>query len=66
MDNKYGLGSSKVAVELHKKDQQLKCRSCDGEHLHYCPTMQDHKCEDCGEWQNDIPSNYSTGRSADY
>ena len=66
MDNKYSLGSSKVAVELHKKDQQLKCRSCDGEHLHYCPTMQDHQCEDCGEWQNDIPSNYSTGRSADY
>ena len=34
--------------------------------LHFCPTMQDHQCEKCGEWQNDIPNNYSTGRSTDY
>ena len=26
MDNKYGLGSSKVAVELHKKKEGMKCR----------------------------------------
>jgi Zn finger protein HypA/HybF involved in hydrogenase expression len=66
MDNKYGLGSSKVAVELHKKKDGIKCRNCDNSQLHFCPTMQDHQCEKCGEWQNDIPNNYSTGRSTDY
>ncbi|MDC0877445.1 hypothetical protein OAP73_04025 [Methylophilaceae bacterium] len=66
MDNKYGLGSSKVAVEIQKKDQGLECKSCKASNLHFCPTMEDHKCESCGEWQNDIPLNYSTGRSADY
>jgi len=59
MDNKYGLGSSKVAVEIQKKDQGLECKSCKASNLHFCPTMEDHKCESCGEWQNDIPLNYS-------
>ncbi|MDA1338900.1 MAG: hypothetical protein O2833_01810 [Proteobacteria bacterium] len=66
MDNKYGLGSTKVAVDLHKKNGETKCKSCNSQNLHFCPTMQDHQCEDCGEWQNDVPLNYSTGRSADY
>ncbi len=66
MDNKYGLGSSKVAVELHSKKENMKCRACKSPQLHFCPTMQDHQCEKCGEWQNDIPHNYSTGRSTDY
>jgi hypothetical protein len=66
MDNKYGLGSSKVAVGLHKKDEGKKCRACKSNKLHFCPTMQDHQCEECGEWQNDVPLNYSTGRSTDY
>jgi hypothetical protein len=66
MDNKYGLGSSKVAVKLHKKKENMKCRTCKSTQLHFCPTMQDHQCAKCGEWQNDIPHNYSTGRSADY
>jgi hypothetical protein len=34
--------------------------------LQYCPTMEDHQCVDCGEWQNDVPLNYSTGRSSEY
>ena len=66
MDNKYGLGSSKVAVELHKDKKSMQCNACKSKKLHFCPTMKDHQCEDCGEWQNDIPMNYSTGRSADY
>jgi peptide subunit release factor 1 (eRF1) len=66
MDNEYGRGSAKVAVELHKKKQGIKCHACDSENVHFCPTMKDHQCQDCGEWQNDVPMNYSTGRSADY
>jgi hypothetical protein len=71
MDNKYGLGSAKVAHEHH--DAKLKstkpalaCRFCDGAQLTFCPTMDDHHCEDCDKWQNDVPMGYSTGRSADY
>ena len=30
------------------------------------PTMHDHRCTDCGEWQTDIPQGYSTGRSSDF
>jgi hypothetical protein len=33
--------------------------------LTLCKTMQDHRCDHCGEWQNDAYG-YSTGRSADY
>jgi hypothetical protein len=71
MDNKYGLGSAKAAHEHH--DAKLKsgkseitCRFCSSDHLTLCLTMHDHRCEDCGQWQNDLPMGYSTGRSADY
>lgn len=73
MDNKYGLGSSKVAHEHH--DAQLKaedasaamrCRFCQSTRLTLSPTMHDHMCDDCGEWQADVTPGYATGRSADY
>ena len=71
MDNKYALGSSKVAHEHH--DAKLKeaapvlhCRFCSSTHLIYSPTMEDHHCQDCGQNQGDLPQGYSTGRSADY
>ena len=72
MDNKYGLGRAKVATghhETHHKtpNQQAKtCKFCGGENLVLSPTMHDHRCADCDEWQNDIPQSYSTGRSNDY
>lgn len=73
MDNKYGLGSAKVANihhESHHKDatvlHPVKCRHCNHYDLNFSPTMQDHMCNGCGEWQNDIPQGYSTGRSSDY
>ena len=72
MDNKYGLGGAKVATghhETHPKtpNQQAKtCKFCGGENLVLSPTMHDHRCADCDEWQNDIPQSYSTGRSNDY
>ena len=50
MANEYELGSSKVAVELHKKKKGMKCRSCESPQLRFCPTMQDHQCEKYGEW----------------
>ena len=46
MDNKYGLGSSKVAVEIQKKDQGLECKSCKASNLHFCPTMEDHQAHE--------------------
>ena len=72
MDNKYGLGSAKVAHEHH--DAQLKssgkavlhCRFCGSDQLVLCQTMKDHRCEACGKWQEDVPVGYSSGRSADY
>lgn len=71
MDNKYGLGSAKVAHEHH--DAKIKssvklalCRFCGHDQLTLCPTMNDHRCEACNEWQNDVPQGYSTGHSADY
>lgn len=71
MDNKYGLGSAKVAHEHH--DTKVKsstkpalCRFCGHDHLTLSPSMNDHRCDSCGEWQNDIPMGYSTGHSADY
>lgn len=72
MDNKYGLGSAKVAHVHH--DAKLKssaapamaCRHCGSDHLILCPTMNDHFCKDCGQYQGDVPAGYSTGRSADY
>ncbi|MDD2832468.1 MAG: hypothetical protein PHD12_00485 [Methylotenera sp.] len=71
MDNKYGLGSTKVATEHHRThhkddDQHRRCKFCGGAHLVLSPTMHDHSCADCGEWQNDLPTGYSTGRSSDY
>ncbi|EUJ11731.1 hypothetical protein Meth11DRAFT_2577 [Methylophilaceae bacterium 11] len=72
MDNKYGLGSTKVATEqhtLHHKSEsstQAVCKFCNSTHLVFSPTMHDHRCDDCGEWQQDVPQGYSTGRSSDY
>lgn len=72
MDNKYGLGSSKVATEHHETHHKAvetyvtQCNFCGSHDLTLSPTMHDHLCNACGEWQNDVPAGYSTGRSADY
>jgi len=72
MDNKYGLGSAKVAVKKHEQNHKTEtihpteCKFCGSSSLTLSPTMHDHLCNDCGEWQNDIPQGYSTGRSSDY
>ncbi|MEY3028481.1 MAG: hypothetical protein RIQ77_564 [Pseudomonadota bacterium] len=66
VDNKYGLGSSKVANEINKKHKDTACKFCDHKQLRFCPTMEDHQCEKCNRWQNDLPDNYATGRSSDY
>jgi len=72
MDNKYGLGSSKVATEHHETHHKpataaaLACRFCKSDQLVLSQTMHDHKCSDCGEWQNDVTPGYSTGRSSNY
>jgi hypothetical protein len=76
MDNKYGLGSTKVATEQHELHHEThhktpvlhatNCKFCGSAHLVLSPTMHDHQCADCGEWQNDVPQGYSTGRSSDY
>jgi hypothetical protein len=72
MDNKYGLGSTKVATEHHAHHHKsvssmpLACKFCQSTSITLCPTMQDHRCDDCGEWQQDVPMGYSTGRSSDY
>jgi hypothetical protein len=72
MDNKYGLGSAKVAQVKHDENHEdvvvhpTECKSCGSNELSLSPTMQDHLCTACGEWQNDVPQGYSTGRSSDY
>lgn len=72
MDNKYGLGSAKVATAHHeanhKRDanQLITCRYCYSASLILCPTLNDHYCRDCGEYQSDVPTGYSTVHSADY
>ncbi|MEO6118324.1 MAG: hypothetical protein ABIP37_04560 [Methylotenera sp.] len=72
MDNKYGLGSARVATghhETHHKAEVLhatNCKFCGSASLVLSPSMHDHCCTDCGKWQNDIPQGYSTGRSSDY
>ncbi len=72
MDNKYGLGSAKVATvhhDAHHKETVLhatECKFCGSNQLAISTTMQDHLCNACGEWQNDVPQGYSTGRSSDY
>jgi hypothetical protein len=72
MDNKYGLGSAKVATAHH--DAKVKstatpvalCRFCNSADLIFSPSVDDHYCKDCGEYQSDVPAGYSTGHSADY
>ncbi len=50
MDNKYGLGSTKVSSEIHDRHHKdMACFKCHATHLQYCPTMEDHQCVDCGE-----------------
>ena len=72
MNNKYGLGSSKVASEhheVHHKTTPLhpaECVHCSSTDLIYSPTMHDHRCNNCGEWQNDVPQGYSTGRASNF
>jgi hypothetical protein len=72
MDNKYGLGGAKVATAhhqtCHKQDstQALACRFCHSVTLMLCPTLDDHYCKECGQYQSDVPLGYSTGHSADY
>lgn len=70
MDNKYALGSAKVATEhhevAHKNKPSLACKFCNSAQLVLCPTMHDHKCSHCGEWQQDIENSYATGRSSNY
>jgi len=72
MDNKYGLGSTKVATEHHEthhktpKSHDAHCKFCGSIHLEINLAMHDHQCTECGEWQNDIPQDYSTGRSSNY
>lgn len=72
MDNKYGLGSTKVATEHHETHHKTpvlhatQCKFCGSSNLVLSPTMHDHRCSDCGEWQLDVPQGYSTGRSSDY
>lgn len=72
MDNKYGLGSAKVATAHHDAKPKpanvvtIECRFCGGCSLILCTTMSDHYCKECGEYQADVPHGYSTGHSADY
>jgi hypothetical protein len=73
MDNKYGLGSRKVATEhqqqhahKHATHVPLACKFCQSTQLRLCPTMHDHQCNDCGEWQMDVPKGYAVGRSSEY
>ncbi len=72
MDNKYGLGSAKVATAHHQHHHKTasstsaSCRFCNASTLILCPTLNDHYCKECGEYQNDLPADYSSGHSADY
>ena len=72
MDNKYGLGSAKVATAHHdskaKSDSPdyLSCCYCGSLNLFFCSTMSDHYCKDCGEYQSDVPAGYATGHSSDF
>lgn len=72
MDNKYGLGSTKVATEHHETHHKTplshaaNCKFCGASTLVLCLTMHDHRCTECGEWQLDVPQGYSTGRSSHY
>ena len=73
MDNKYGLGSSKVAHQHHQTHHPkatahhpLTCKFFQHSELVLSLTMHDHRCVNCGQWQNDVPVGYSTGRMTDY
>lgn len=75
MDNKYGLGSRRLATEHHQGHKQplrhashhtMQCRACKNTNLRLCPTVEDHQCNDCGEWQQDMPAGYAIGRNSDY
>lgn len=72
MDNKYGLGSGKLAHvhhDIHHKEisqVEIICKFCGSANLMLCQTMNDHRCLDCDEWQNDVSMGYATGRSSDY
>lgn len=72
MDNKYGLGSTKVATEHHQAHHKTEplhpkyCKYCGSTSLVVSLTLHDHSCADCGEWQNDVPQGYSAGRSSDF
>jgi len=71
MDNKYALGSTRVATEHHEATHKSTtpsrtCKFCDSTELVFCPTMQDYKCSHCDEWQQDVEKNYALGRSSDY
>jgi hypothetical protein len=71
MDNKYALGSTKVATEHHEAVNKTAqpaptCKFCDAAELVYCPTMQDYKCSHCDEWQMTAGKGYALGRSSDY
>ena len=71
MDNKYALGSTKVATEHHEATHKSAttsraCKFCNSVELVLCPTMHDHKCSNCGEWQQDVVPGYATGRSSEY
>jgi hypothetical protein len=71
MDNKYGLGSTKVAHAHHDARRAahphaVACHYCGSDQLILCPTLNDHFCKDCGEYQSDVPPGYPTGRSANY
>jgi hypothetical protein len=71
MDNKYGLGSAKVATAHHETKHPATptpatCIDCGSGQLILCPTMNDHYCKDCGQYQSDLPAGYSTGRSSNY
>lgn len=71
MDNKYALGSTKVATEHHEAAHKSAapsriCKFCGSASLVLSQTMHDHKCSDCGEWQQDVEKSYATGRSSEY
>lgn len=71
MDNKYGLGSSKVAHAHHEITHRvmatpMTCHHCGSDQLTLCPSMNDHFCKECGEYQSDLPLGYFTGRSTNY
>lgn len=72
MDNKYGLGSAKVAHAHHEATHKPMsstptiCVHCGHVELSWCPTLNDHFCDGCGQYQEDVPAGYATGHNANY